>query len=163
MYPYILKEQVNPQPASAGSGVCWLSWLIISLSSVRCYNQQTDLFYSLCILRFSQVPWYLRWASHSASSVSTQQMPSKRNLGKGKHRNVCVTAQHRTLGKGRADATIARSGHWRKFTFLGAGPKELWWSWKGRLWGAVSGKGEPPPTLLACHPVTVRTQGPPAG
>lgn len=72
------------------------------LESDVTYNQQTDLFHFLCILRFSQVPWHLRWASHSASSVSTHQMPSKRNLGKGRHRNTCYClAQSSGKGEGR--------------------------------------------------------------
>ena len=72
------------------------------LESDVTYNQQTDLFHFLCILRFSQVPWHLRWASHSASSVSTHQMPSKRHLGTGRHRNTCYClAQSSGKGEGR--------------------------------------------------------------
>lgn len=38
---------MNHQLASAGSRVCWLSWLIISLSSVRCYLQPANRSLSL--------------------------------------------------------------------------------------------------------------------
>lgn len=40
-----------------------------------------------------------------------------------------VTARHRALWKrGRADVTIAKKALKGKFTFLGAGPNEIWWS-----------------------------------